>query len=237
MKRIHAKVILCSFLLLTSLRAFAGDAAVFHDIGFSKDGKTYVFAQYGRTDRRYEAWAEIYTVDVAANDYVSGGVFRTKPSAATNNKSGKQAFTELNAKASWMLKKYECKTVESKNLLYVRDAEFKKSTDEIVFKDFTASTNEKSIYYHIQLVPTVIGSGKDVQSKFYINMEKKDSDGNLLLTKKVGTPELLRKGISGYRIDRIFTDDSGKSIVFIVEKTQIDDTGTSIRYMVETVRL
>ena len=77
MKKNHAKIVICSFLFLTSLRVFAGDAAVFHDIGFSKDGKTYVFAQYGRTDRRYEAWAEIYTVDVAANDYVAGGVFRT----------------------------------------------------------------------------------------------------------------------------------------------------------------
>ncbi|MBR6153782.1 MAG: DUF2259 domain-containing protein [Treponema sp.] len=237
MKRIHAKLAFFTILFVSSLHVFAGDAAVFHDIGFSKDGKTYVFAQYGRTDVRYEAWAEIYTVDVAANDYVSGGVFRTKPSAATNNKSGKQAFTELNAKAAWSLKKYECKAVEAKNLLYVRDAEFKKSTDEIVFKDFNSSTEEMSYFYHIQLVPTVTGSGKNVQSKFYINMEKKDSEGNLLLSKKVGTPDLVRKGISGYRIDRIFTDDSGKSIVFIVEKTLIDDTGTSIRYMVETVRL
>ncbi|MBO4320886.1 MAG: DUF2259 domain-containing protein [Treponema sp.] len=237
MKRIHAKLVLCVFILISSLRVFAGDAAVFHDIGFSKDGKTYVFAQYGRTDKKYEAWAEIYTVDVAANDYVAGGVFRIKPSSATNNKSGKQAFTELNEKAAWSLKKYDCKAVEAKNLLYVRDAEFKKSTDEIVFKDFNASTEEKSYFYHIQLVPTVTGTGKNVQSKFYINLEKKDSEGNLLLSKKVGTPDLLRKGISGYRIDRIFTDDSGKSIVFIVEKTMVDDTGTSIRYMVETVRL
>lgn len=237
MKRIHARLLFCSLMMISSLRVFAGDAAVFHDIGFSKDGKTYVFAQYGRTDKKYEAWAEIYTVDVAANDYVSGGVFLTKPSPATNNKSGKQAFAELNARAAWSLKKYDCKTVEAKNLLYVRDAEFKKSTDEIVFKDFNSSTEEKSIFYHIQLVPTISGSGKNVSSKFYINMEKKDSDGNLLLSKKVGTPDLVRKGISGYRIDRIFTDDSGKSIVFIVEKTLIDDTGTSIRYMVETVRL
>ena len=28
----------------------AGDAAVFDDIGFSADGKTYLFGQYGKTD-------------------------------------------------------------------------------------------------------------------------------------------------------------------------------------------
>ena len=42
----------------------AGDAAVFDDIGFSADGKTYLFGQYGKTDVNYKPWAEIYTVDV-----------------------------------------------------------------------------------------------------------------------------------------------------------------------------
>ena len=31
--------------------SFAGDAAAFVDLGLSEDGKTYVFAEYGKTDR------------------------------------------------------------------------------------------------------------------------------------------------------------------------------------------
>lgn len=55
-------------------------------------------------------------------------------------------------------------------------------------------------------------------------------------TWKVGTPDFKRKGITSYRIEKIFGDKSGKSLVFVVQKTLEDDTGTSIRYMVETVR-
>ena len=76
-----------------------------------------------------------------------------------------------------------------------------------------------------------------MRSRFYIKLEKQDSHGAPLFSKNVGSPNFERKGISNYRIDRIFTDESKKSIVFIIEKTLQDETGTSIRYMVETLRL
>ena len=53
----------------------------------------------------------------------------------------------------------------------------------------------------------------------------------------VGSPNVTRKGITNYKVERIFSDDSGKNIVFIIEKTLVDDNGTSIRYMVETMEL
>lgn len=80
------------------------------------------------------------------------------------------------------------------------------------------------------------GKGKNVASKFYINVVRKDENGNILSSLKVGTPDFKRKGISGYTIDKIFTDASGKSLVFVVQKKLVDNTGTSIRYMVETCR-
>ncbi|MBQ2601603.1 MAG: DUF2259 domain-containing protein [Treponema sp.] len=225
-------------ILCTALAAsvFAGDAAVFSDIGFSEDGLTYVFGQYGKTDVKYQAWAEIYTVDVRENDYVEGGVFRTKPTSGTSSISGKKAFEDLIRKSRWFWGKYGCNPSQPANLLYVRESEEKKPTDTIIFKDFESSTEEKSIYYHITLVPEYFGEGKKVESKFYINLEKMDSDGNVLDARKIGTPDLKRKGVSNYRIDRIFTDSCGKSLIFIVEKTVIDDTGKSIRYMVEAAR-
>ena len=234
MKRFF-KALLCAAFALLSHGAFAGDAAVFSDIGFSEDGLTYIFGQYGKTDVRYEAWADLYTVDVAKNDYVPNGVFRTKPSAETSKLSGKGAFEALVKKSAWYLKKYNCTPASAGTLLYVRESESKMPTEVIQFKDFEASTAEKSIFYNIQLVPTFYGEGKNLESKFHILMEKKDSEGNLLASSVVGTPEFRRKGVVKYRIDRIFTDKSGKSFVFIVEKTQQDDTGLSIRYMVETI--
>ena len=60
---------------LAGFAAFAGDVAVFEDIGFSKDGKTYFFGEYGKTDKKFIPYGEIYGVDVAKNEYIPGKVF------------------------------------------------------------------------------------------------------------------------------------------------------------------
>lgn len=231
------KFVLCTLIsLAASLCVFAGDVAVFTDIGFSADGQTYVFGQYGKQDKTYEAWAELYTVNVAKNEYVKGEVFTTAPSKQTANLTGKKAFELLQDKAEWKISKYNCKPADGTTLLYVRSDENKKNTDEIVFKDFDASTEDQEIFYHIKLVPTYEGKGKNVKSSYYINLEKQDGNGSVISKQVVGTPDFKRKGISSYKISRIFSDKSGKSIVFIIEKTLEDDTGTSIRYMIETLR-
>ena len=223
-------------LLVSAAGVFAGDAASFDDIGFSADGKYYIFGTYGKTDMKYEPWAEIYTVDVAANNFVKGEVYKSKKGDVASDASGKDAYDKLRSAAEWKLAKYNAKPSAIEKLLYIRDLESKAPTDEIVFKDFENSTEENSIYYNIKLVPTVEGKGKNVASKFYINVVRKDENGNILSSLKVGTPDFKRKGISGYTIDKIFTDASGKSLVFVVQKKLVDNTGTSIRYMVETCR-
>lgn len=233
MKKIFATM----FLSLAAVASFAGDAAVFSEIGFSEDGRTYIFGQYGKTDKKYEAWAEIYTVDVAKNDFVKNEVYKIGPEPETAAFSGKNAYEKLIERTKVQTNRYNCSPSSAKNVLYVRETETKRPTDEIVFKDFESSVPGNDVFYHITLVPTYNGSGKTVRSRFYIKLEKRDSFGSPLLSKNVGSPLFERAGISNYRIDRIFTDESKKSIVFIIEKTVQDDTGTSIRYMVETVRL
>jgi len=231
------KFILCTLIsFLAAVSVFAGDVAVFNDIGFSEDGLTYIFAQYGKQDRTYEAWADIFTVNVEKNDYVKNEVFHTAPSKETASLTGKKAFELLREKAEWKIAKYNCKPADAGTLLYVRSDESKKPTDEIVFKDFEGSSDDKEIFYHIKLVPYYEGKGKNIRSSYYINLVKQDGNGNVLTRKIVGNPDIKRKGISSYKISRIFSDKSGRSLVFIIEKTLEDDTGTSIRYMVETFR-
>lgn len=222
--------------LVASVGAFAGDAAAFVDIGISSDGKTYIFGEYGRTDDNFQGYAEIYTVDIAKNDFVSGGVFKTVPSAATASKSGRAVYDDLYEKAGWSVRKYECSPVRPENLLYIRDERVNDGT-EIVFKDFEGSSAEQSVFYHIKLNPTVEGSGKNIRSSFFITLEKQNENGEVISKNLVGSPNIKRKGVSSYKIDRIFSDKSGRNIVFIIEKRVLDDTGTSIRYMVETIRL
>ena len=232
------KHILVGLILLSlGFCAFAGDAAVFVDSGFSKDGSVYVFGQYGKTDRTYEAYAEIYTVNVEKNQFVPGEVFKTDPSAATAAKSGKEVYENLEGKSYYKIGKYGCTKVNPDNLLYYCEDENKDAKEEITFTDFSGSTVDDPVFYHIALVSTVSGSGVKASSSFYISVKKEKNDGTVLSEYKVGSPQVRRTGVTGYRISRIFTDASGKSLVFVVEKTVEDKSGTCIRYMVETVKL
>ncbi|MBQ3966203.1 MAG: DUF2259 domain-containing protein [Treponema sp.] len=231
------KKVLCGIIVLAaSLCTFAGDAAAFVDVGISSDGKTYIFGEYGRTDNDFQGYAEIYTVDIAKNDFVSGGVFKTEPSVATSSKSGKTVYDELLEKAGWAVRKYECKPALPENLLYIRDERVNDGT-EIVFKDFEGSSTEQSVFYHLKVNSCTEGSGTSIRSSFSITLEKKNEKGELISRNIVGNPSVKRKGVSSYKIDRIFSDKSGRNLVFIIEKQVKDKNGTSIRYMVETIRL
>ncbi|MCR5495597.1 MAG: DUF2259 domain-containing protein [Treponema sp.] len=232
------KLLTLGFLLLTSAFAsFAGDSAVLVDNGFSADGEYYIFGQYGRTDKKYQAWAEFFTVDIAKNDYVDDEFFRVKPSFASAKKTGKEVYEELMGKCSDILNKYSCKPCKPEQILYIREEESKSGTDEIVFKDFSSSVSDDQAMYHITLLPTVSGSGENVKSSFVINVEKQDEKGNVLARQQVGSPSITRKGVKAYKIERIVCDESGKNMVFIIEKTMEDKTGINIRFMIEAASL
>ena len=234
MKKI-VSLALSLFILCSALNA--GDVATFVDKGFSEDGKYYVFGQYGRTDKKYQGWAEIYQVDIAKNDWVDGGVFKIKPTAVTADKAGIEVYESLEGKNYYYLRDLKCKVADADRVLYILDDVNKTGTDEIVFTDFNNSTIENPNTFHIQLVPTITGKGKNVKSSFYIWVEKKDSEGNTISRTKVGSPDVVRSGISNYKIERIMCDPSQKNFIFVVEKIQEDDTGISIRYMVEAAKI
>jgi len=213
-------------IVLYSFTAFAGDAAAFVDLGFSEDSKTYIFAQYGKTDRTFNPYAEIYTIDVEKNVYVKGEVYKT--SDKDTSKSGKEVYESLYAKKYLSLNKYNAKKSSADNLIYASVDEEKKPEEEIVFKDIGSDTNEE---YTIKLVPGFFGDS----SSFYIDLEISSDSGKKSYV--VGTPDLKRKNVVGYRIIRIMRDETKKYLVFVVEKKIEDKDGVSIRYMVETVKL
>ena len=69
------KILWTLFILVITGAVFiwAGDTAAFVDLGFSPDGRTYAFAQYGVQSGTLKPWAELFVVDVARNEFVSGG--------------------------------------------------------------------------------------------------------------------------------------------------------------------
>lgn len=231
------KSIVFIFTIFMMFSVFAGDVASFVDLGFTDDGKYYIFGQYGKIDKKFQGWAEIYQVDIEKNDYVDGGVFSIKPSSVTNDKNGKDVYESLEAKSYYYLKDYKTTPADADHTLYILDDTSKKGTDEIVFTDFKGSEIENPDKFYVKLVPTVYGSGKNLKSSFYINLEKKDANGNVIFTKKVGSPNIKRKNVSDYKIERIFSDKTESSLIFVIEKTLQDDSGVSIRYMVEAIKL
>ena len=232
------KLMVCGMLgIFAAFASFAGDSAVLVDNGFSADGNYYIFGQYGKIDKKFQGWAEIYTVEVMKNDYVDNEVYRVKPSAVTFDKTGKEVYESLAGKNYLSIKKYNCAQNSPEQILYIREEEKKAGTDEIEFKDFISSVSDDQAYYKVVLVPTVSGEGINVKSSFYIDIEKLDSKGTVLASQKIGNPGITRKGVKNYKIERIVCDKTGKKLVFIVEKTMEDKTGINIRYMIETARL
>ena len=232
------KSVLCALVFgFEALLLNAGDVASFVDKGFSSDGKYYVFGQYGKTDKKFQGWAEIYQVDVAQNDYVDSGVFKTKPTSATSDKNGKDLYASLEARNEGYLESLNLKKADSDHVLYILDDVHKSGTDEIAFKDFRSADIENQNSYKITLVPSINGKGKNARSSFYITLEKFDSDGYVISSQRVGSPDIVRKGVTNYKIERIFCDESGTSLIFVIEKHLEDDAGLSVRYMVEAVKI
>ncbi|MBQ9237816.1 MAG: DUF2259 domain-containing protein [Treponema sp.] len=223
------------FMLCAAL-AGAGDAAFFVDTGFSADGSVYIFGQYGQTDGSYQGWAEIYTVDVKENVYVPGEVYITKPSVRTARRAGKDVYTALVPRSAQTIARYAPSPAAPEQILYISGDESKAGTDEIIFTDFSAAREQQGTY-RVQLLPTVTGTGRNVASSFVIMLEKRDAAGTVLGRQRIGTPAVIRKGVAGYRIQKILCDRSGKSIIFVVEKIINDTSGISIRYMVEAAVL
>ena len=230
---IMKKELIAGFVFLAAGLTFAGDAAAFKDIGFSDDGKIYVFGQYGKTDVKYQPYAEIYTIDVEKNEYVSGGVYKNlEPNSM---RSGSQVYEDLYAKHYLDLKKYNCRSSTADEVLYILESESKKGTDKIEFNNYGENMGSLKTFT-VSLVPTFYGRGRECRSSFYIDLSVRGADGKEERL-KVGSPDIKRKGVTGYKIVRILRDARKSSLIFVVEKTVEDSTGTSIRYMVETVKL
>ena len=234
-KGIMKKALIASIVFIAAGIAFAGDAAAFKDIGFSSDGRVYVFGQYGKTDATFEPYAEIYTIDVEKNEYVPGGVYKTFEKDSL--KSGSQVYEDLLAKRFLDIKKYNCAAAAPDDVLYVLESEKKKGGDEIEFKNYGDNGDSFRLTYKARLVPTFYGRGKDLRSSFFIDLEIVDNSGSVSRRYKVGSPDIKRKAVSDYKIVRIFRDAAKSALIFVVEKTVEDSAGSSIRYMVETVKL
>ena len=221
-------------IFLTICCVYAGDVAAFDDIGFSADGKTYIFGQYGITDKDYQGYAELCAVDIETNEFRKDGFFKTSASKETSGKSGAVVYEALKSSHSYWLDSWKATPASIGDILYIRPYNSRQGATEISVKDFEHSTIDNVCSYSFKLVPYKEGKGKNVVSSFFIAVEKKDANGKVLANFTAGTPSVKRKGISGYSIEKIMCTPDAKNFVILIEKTSEEDAAPSLRYMVET---
>ena len=226
-------LVLALFLCDSAVRA--GDIASFVDLGFSSDGRTYMFGQYGVQSKTLKPWAELFVVDVPANNFVSGGRLTfINETPVVSGQDGSGALYRLIAQNAPLADRYRINYCFQGQPLYIAidsspaDAAGQAPVD---FRDFNGGAS-----YRATLVQNIEGSGANLKSSFYINLERTARDG----AKKnyiVGTPQLKRPLIASYRIRKVVIAPYDGSMIFIVEMQKQNGVDTDIRYMVEAVRL
>ena len=209
---------------------WAGDTATFVDLGFSPDGKTFMFAQYGVQSGTLKPWADLFLVDVPRNNFVSGGrINYVHDSQVVSGQDGSGALYRMIAKNAALAERHQINYCFQGQPLYVSLENVAPSNAE--FRDF-----ESGASYRASLVSSIEGSGSSLKSSFYINLDRTARDGSRK-TYTVGTPQLKRPLIASYRIRKVMIAPHDGSMIFVIEMRKQDGSGTDIRYMVEAVRL
>jgi len=224
--------IISIFLLTCVSSLWAGDSAVFVDLGFSPDGKTFMFGQYGVQLPSLKPWAELFVVDMNTNNFVPNGkVSYTQDSSIRAGQDGSGILYQLLGKNTNLSSRYNINFQNQGQPLYVSRNENPPEYGETIdFRDFISGKS-----YRAQLIPTINGTGMNTRSSFYINMDVTSSNGQ---TKNytVGTPSIVRQQIVSYNIKKVLIDSTGNSIIFVIEMKRAAESSFDIRYMVEAVR-
>ncbi|MDR2468311.1 MAG: DUF2259 domain-containing protein [Spirochaetaceae bacterium] len=222
----------CAF-IMCALKLSAGDVAVFTDLGFSEDGKTYIFAQYGVEEATLLPWAELCIVDVAANDFIRGGRVPYKhnlPIEAGQDGSG--ALFRLIAQNAQLAGRYGVNFLRQGIPLYISlENGHNPAGDRIEFRDFDHNTTYRAV-----LKPVQRGGGGNLSSSFVIQLER--NTGTAASNYTIGTPDVRRSQISSYTIKKVLISRDRSSMVFVIEMTRQAgaDDAPDVRYMVETLR-
>ena len=225
------------YLFLAALVLFIGslwaqDTAVFVDFGFSADGRTYSFGQYGVNADTLRPWAEFCIIDVASNSFVPGGrinYVHDSPVIAGNDGSG--ALYRVVSRNTALFDRYKIGYLLQGYPLYASlENGVISGIETIEFRNF--KTGES---YRATLTST--GFGSAAGSSFSINLERRNNDGSIK-NFTAGNAAIKRPGIISYRIRKVLAAPNAGSLIFVIEmKKQNANGSVDIRYMAETLRL
>ena len=216
-----------------AVRLMAGDVASFVDLGFSDDGNTYTFAQYGVEEETLFPWADLNIVSIPNNDFVPNGRFRyvhNEPIGPVQDGSG--ALMNLIAKNAELTKRYRADFLTKGIPLFLSLENGQNPSGETIeFRDF-----QNNLSYRAELIPALDYSGTVVRSSFYINVSRYDGKTTPRYY-RVGTPSVKRAKITSYTIKKALVNPRNTSIIFVIEMTREGPDGPDIRYMIEALKL
>lgn len=232
----HTKKSACFCIMVLAFcgfRVWAGDIASFVDLGFSPDGKIYMFAQYGVQAGTLRPWADLFVVDIPQNNFVTGGKDSfTHDSPVIAGQDGSSALYRIISRNAALADRYGVNYLLQGQALYISvDGDTPTQGETIEFRDFVSKVS-----YKATLIPQVEGTGTNLKSSFYIQLERTALDGAKKVY-NVGTPQLKRPLISSYRIKKVMIAPKDGSIIFVIEMKKQVAEGIDIRYMVEALRL
>jgi len=226
-------VALAGLLVINVSALWAGDSATFVNLGFSADGSIYMFAQYGVRSGTLRPWADVFIVDVARNDFVSGGrTSYTHDRPIVHGQTGSGSMHSLIARNASLAERHGVVFPNQGQPLYIALAGDPALDNEpITFRDFSTG-----ISYHAALVETIEGTGANLRSSFFINLRSTNPRGETRAF-IVGSPNIWRNGILSYRIRQVLISPAGDSMIFVIEMRQAAGNTHNIRYMVAALRL
>ncbi|MBN1411944.1 MAG: DUF2259 domain-containing protein [Spirochaetales bacterium] len=227
--RLKLAVIL--ILISIPVMIFPGDVAHFVNLGFSRDSRYFLFGYYGVNEKTSLAYAELYAVNVPSNSFVPDGrILRQYPNEIEAGNDGLGGIFDIFMENRRLVSSYGIDLLSTGRILYfLVDGEVPK--DQLDFRDFVTKKR-----YMISLIQSSWGTGKAVQSSFYIEMTIQNSAGSTHQV-QLGRPLYKRQGVRNYRIKEIILAPDSKSFVFVIEKAEEDSNGVNVRYMVETARV
>ncbi len=219
---------------------FAGDVAVFVNLGFSDNNKRFLFGQYGFNEETGKTYAQVMFVDVTTNSYLAGGLHELTHSVWPEpGDTLDGTLFELLERLAPQRKQHKINFINRGRLIYARSIMQESSTIHeatptsldrtLQFRDFQAGRE-----YTITLEQATHNKGEG--TSFFIDLITKK--GGETKSYVVGHPKIIRSAVISYEIDRIISSNSEKYLIFVIRRYEKSaNNSINVRYMVETVTL
>ena len=224
-------ILLSACILLAAVAAWSGDVAQFDNLGFSSDGRYFMFGQHGILEKTSYPYAELAIVDVPANAFAPQGVKKVSYAKAVEpGSTGLGALLNALGDMAAQKRQYRIDHLVTGRLLYLL-VDGVNPAETLEFRDFQAGTR-----YAVTLVQTPGTKDGQPAAAFHLKLTVTGKDGKAK-DYTVGNAGLARAGVKAYRVKQVVLGPDGAALVFVIQKEEADGTGVNIRYMVETVRL